>query len=464
MENINLEEYGITGTKEIVYNPSYEMLFHEFPMASRRMQVYDGRNKSTGIYGATAAPHHINNNEWALAHIRSGYKGYENAYTYSSSHLWPYYTYDAYAAETFATPAKLPCEEDDGTIFEENGFIGVKHQGIYLYSFYGTEYMTGYYARNYAYMGGGPTGVWTEDTGVTLSSHKHLSGAQMPENPDDIVSSCMFGYDAEGNFLFSGKEGDFSGDDERAEAPNTLTWLKQGEKFRIEGTLHNSNKQASWTYTLDEDGILVTAKMFPVQQNEEFWLNLPITVKDENLAVSMEEGKLTAIYNGNNERFMTCSWNPNQEAELLDTDPTYKVKRLRIRLDEDGTATFRIATKLPDVQMIDFGFYEQNGNRFTKTEGLTKNTLQTAMMKLRNNSAETKSVSLILAVYDAKGALDDVIFTERTLTSGAVEGVNTGIILDDEAFRVKVMVLDSMGSVRPLLKAFDETIVTGSVF
>ena len=29
MENINLEEYGITGTKEIVYNPSYEMLFDE---------------------------------------------------------------------------------------------------------------------------------------------------------------------------------------------------------------------------------------------------------------------------------------------------------------------------------------------------------------------------------------------------------------------------------------------------
>ena len=29
MSNINLEKYGITGTTEIVYNPSYEVLFEE---------------------------------------------------------------------------------------------------------------------------------------------------------------------------------------------------------------------------------------------------------------------------------------------------------------------------------------------------------------------------------------------------------------------------------------------------
>ena len=29
MANINLEQYGITGTTEIVYNPSYDMLFEE---------------------------------------------------------------------------------------------------------------------------------------------------------------------------------------------------------------------------------------------------------------------------------------------------------------------------------------------------------------------------------------------------------------------------------------------------
>ena len=29
MSQINLEKYGITGTTEIVYNPSYEVLFEE---------------------------------------------------------------------------------------------------------------------------------------------------------------------------------------------------------------------------------------------------------------------------------------------------------------------------------------------------------------------------------------------------------------------------------------------------
>lgn len=29
MKNIDLSKYGITGTTEIVYNPSFEMLFEE---------------------------------------------------------------------------------------------------------------------------------------------------------------------------------------------------------------------------------------------------------------------------------------------------------------------------------------------------------------------------------------------------------------------------------------------------
>ena len=31
MAEINLSKYGITGTTEIVHNPSYEMLFEERP-------------------------------------------------------------------------------------------------------------------------------------------------------------------------------------------------------------------------------------------------------------------------------------------------------------------------------------------------------------------------------------------------------------------------------------------------
>jgi len=56
MENINLEEYGITGTKEIVYNPSYEMLFEEEMKPELegyekgQLTELDAVNVMTGIY------------------------------------------------------------------------------------------------------------------------------------------------------------------------------------------------------------------------------------------------------------------------------------------------------------------------------------------------------------------------------------------------------------------------------
>jgi len=56
MENINLEEYGITGTKEIVYNPSYEMLFDEEMKPELegyekgQLTELDAVNVMTGIY------------------------------------------------------------------------------------------------------------------------------------------------------------------------------------------------------------------------------------------------------------------------------------------------------------------------------------------------------------------------------------------------------------------------------
>ena len=36
MAEINLSKYGITGTTEVVYNPSYEMLFEEETKSFKR--------------------------------------------------------------------------------------------------------------------------------------------------------------------------------------------------------------------------------------------------------------------------------------------------------------------------------------------------------------------------------------------------------------------------------------------
>lgn len=43
MANIDLSQYGITGTTEVVYNPSYEMLFEE-----ETKETLEGYEKGTG--------------------------------------------------------------------------------------------------------------------------------------------------------------------------------------------------------------------------------------------------------------------------------------------------------------------------------------------------------------------------------------------------------------------------------
>ena len=56
MNNINLEKYGITNTKEIVYNPSYEMLYEEEikpeleGYEKGQLTELDAVNVMTGIY------------------------------------------------------------------------------------------------------------------------------------------------------------------------------------------------------------------------------------------------------------------------------------------------------------------------------------------------------------------------------------------------------------------------------
>ena len=56
MANINLEKYGITGTTEVVYNPSYELLFEEETKPGLegyevgQLTELDTVNVMTGIY------------------------------------------------------------------------------------------------------------------------------------------------------------------------------------------------------------------------------------------------------------------------------------------------------------------------------------------------------------------------------------------------------------------------------
>ena len=56
MKNIDLSQYGITGATEIIYNPSYELLFEEETKADLtgydkgQLTELDAVNVMTGIY------------------------------------------------------------------------------------------------------------------------------------------------------------------------------------------------------------------------------------------------------------------------------------------------------------------------------------------------------------------------------------------------------------------------------
>ena len=311
-------------------NPSYEQVFDEFPMAARRMQVYKS-DRGVGY------PHRVNTDEFAYLQMERYYADY---HTYGEKrnqgrygHWWPNYTYGAYNADEYVEPCKLPCEEDDGLIIDRDGFIAVKHKGIYLSSFYETEVLDTYWINtSYAYMGGGPTAIWNDKIGSTLVSQKHYSGTKRPSSMNDILSSCITG-EAGNKFFYSGKE------------KAAFKWLEQNKKFEIRGLVPDSGKNAVWTYELTDTGIDMTAGIETMASTDTLWVNLPIVMNDagNGADIKVEPGKLTFSFNGGT---MTYTWDASLEYEFL--DPKVRVEnasfsRLRVKIPpEIGSVKFSI--------------------------------------------------------------------------------------------------------------------------
>ena len=82
MANIDLSQYGITGTTEIVYNPSYEMLFEE--ETKPKLEGYEkgqvselgAVNVMTGIY--TGRSPKTNSSLW-MRTLRTQYGGLQTS-------------------------------------------------------------------------------------------------------------------------------------------------------------------------------------------------------------------------------------------------------------------------------------------------------------------------------------------------------------------------------------------------
>ncbi|MFA7636857.1 MAG: S-layer homology domain-containing protein [Monoglobales bacterium] len=313
--------------------PSYETTFHEFPMAMRRQQVAKGPANSATY------PQVINSVEWAMEHINEFWPAYENYFNDRSPNSWPIETYEAFNADEYPEPAILPCEEPDGTIIEKPGLIALKHKGMYFNCFYAITPSAYSKPNKLSYMGGGPTLLWQEQVGGVICSQKHnvLKADGVIKTVNDIISSCIYGEDANGNLTyFNGKE------------TATLKWIEEGKEFVISGT-DSFGKVASWKYRLTDEGIVMTASITPVG-TDTYWLNLPInaTDMDNGSDISLEGNKMTFSFNGAK---MVFTWDEGLEA-VHNTDQ-FKGKqgegvileRLRIKLPASGEVSVLITTE-----------------------------------------------------------------------------------------------------------------------
>ena len=302
-------------------DPSYETVIHEFPMAARRWQVAPEYASDAKYY-----PRVINTEAWAKQYIETYWDEYENYWEkntptsqrFGSHQIWT--TYEAFQSGP-TEPCKLPCEEDEGYLRENNdGIVALKHKDLYVMSFYNTNVDSNYTSVN-AYMGGGPTIISSEGTGSVVSSMRHTATGSNLKNDTQVVSSCIYGTNADGTFFVSGKE--------RAD----LTWLEQNKSFVISGDV--SEKSVSWQYDLTDAGVDITAGLAGSGVTGEYWINLQICAVDKGSASAIELAGNTLTFKFG-EEIMEFSWEENLEAktETIKANNT-NYECLRIKLPQE---------------------------------------------------------------------------------------------------------------------------------
>lgn len=304
-------------------------MIDEYPLAKRffdenRMTLDEQGNLDPSDPSIIAA-HYVNSDEYAWKKLKLMYDKYDDYFGEARS-VSGGGCYETMLKRDFAEPCLLPCEKED-QVFEHPGIFAVKHKGIYLSSFYETTLPNKSIAAN-SWMGGAPSLIWSEGTGVTSYSIKHngYSGAIKGEN--DVKSTCIFGTNAAGGLFVSGKEAASLMKDESG-------------VYTISGAASGSSKMISWKYELTDEGIVMTPSVTPLSKDENYFINLPISVsKNSEYKVTFEQGRLTCEYKGS---IMEFTWDENLYAEFADEGAEGDtIRRLRIKLSPDTAAAITI--------------------------------------------------------------------------------------------------------------------------
>lgn len=239
-----------------------------------------------------------------------------------------------------------------------------------------------------------------------------------------IVSSCIYGVDVNGNLtMYSGKEGTsrYGGLD-----GISFEWLLPGRTFKISGDIPDgeasldatndagkkvtvmTGKTASWTYDLNGAGITLTVGLTGMDQNETYWVNLPIPAAstDAGISTKFEKGKLI-FENGSGS--MTYEWDPSLSSTF--TDEIKGVNRLRIKLPKNGRLSINITSNVPEFAISEMGLYEdiQIGDTRLVEKLESDDTNQYISYRIKNNTKTNKEAKIMIIHYDSKGKQSGVI-------------------------------------------------------
>ena len=371
---------------------TYTLIFDEFALAARKFEKADKLCSESSVKEALAK--YANTYYWTKIMPRGGLNEY-NAYKNGQTESEPY-----------------PAEYENG-IWEKDGTIAVKHKGLYMNVFYA---LAERYVPQMSFMGGGMSLLYADNVGGVSSSRKP-GGYENITSYDQIMSSCMFGKKADGSLFMTGKEtADFE-------------WLIKNRKFKISGTTPDGIN-ASWTYTLNSEGIRMTAE---TDANlKEIWLNIPLSCSDGSAEITHENGRLRYTYNDNSVEF---TWDKDAKYYVtrLTDDENSSMSFLRIKMN-GGKCVVDIRNttqEKADVSVMDFTLNEDiNG----------------VSVDVKNNSDSEKDITLIYAMYSEDKLLKGVIKQNTVLDIGEKKQLMAGSATVPDVIVIKVMVWDGTGA------------------
>lgn len=310
----------------------------DFSLGASR--YYLDKEPEEGIGAAGITSFVANTPEWIARTIRQGviWGGAE----FESGGQWLPALAQAYGSGMIATPAELPFAQKDQT-WQLPGLLVWNRGGIYGLAFYD---VVGAQRKLTGHMGGGPSVLWTLETGSFLSSMQpvenaeggHLSAsAKEIKMPDQLTFSCIFGKSDKGMFFASGSE--------RAQ----IQEIQEGREFSIVSRSSSPMLAAfTWNYVFVEKGLDLSVTVKTLTAPQECFVNLPILTRLESARVTLESPHRLVF--ATDKGAVMIEW-PEEAPGRIEDSVSPSVQRLVVPiLPGAGSLTFRIRVCAPVSQ------------------------------------------------------------------------------------------------------------------